>query len=274
MMTVDNRPVRGFGRLRTALLPVLLVLVAVLHVAARGSSVGGSWPAWLLVVVAAGVLWQGLARELPIQNVVAVATILALTGSALLFLAGLPEIHSRVAQTGQLGLPMTRLAFAGFVWNGIVLGSRGVARRLLLPQWESAPYRGLGTLLLALVLGVILMELPAPLWQAAGVEGVAAYPFRLGWVPVVGLGFTLVAVVPFLVLKRPKAPVDAGAGGTGEPLVVWTVLTAMAVADGSMAAGRGVCVLAAVLVVGLVWGKAVRARAAVAKPRAGPSMVV
>lgn len=274
MMTVDNRSVRGFGRLRTALLPVLLVLVAVFHVAARGSSVGGSWQGWLVVVLAAGVLWQGLARELPIQNVLAVACILALTGSATLFLAALPEIHARVAQTGRLGLPVTTFAFAGFVWNGIVLGSRGVARRLLLPQWESAPYRGLGTLLLALVLGVILMELAAPLWRAAGVEGVAAYPFRLGWVPVVGLGFTLVAVVPFLLLKRPTAPVVAGALGTGEAVLFWTVLTAMAVVDGNMGAGRRVCVVAAVLVVGFAWVKTVWARAAVAKASAGPSMIV
>jgi hypothetical protein len=226
------------------------------------------------VALAAGVVWQGLARELPIQNVVAVAAILAVTGSAMLFLAALPEIHARVAQTGQLGLPLASLAFAGLVWNGIVLGSRGVARRLVLPRWESAPYRGLGTLLLALMLGVILMELPAPLWRAAGVEGVAAYPYRLGWIPVVGLGFTVVAVVPFLLRKRPKLPVDASTEVTEEPLVVWTVLTALAVADGNLAAGRVVCVLAAVVVVGLAWAKTVRARAAVAKPCAGPSMVV
>lgn len=274
MMTVDNRPERGFGRLWTALLPVLLLLVAVLHVAARGSSVGGSWQAWLFVVLAAGVLWQGLARELPIQNVLAVAIILALTGGALLLLAGLPEIHSRVAQTGQLGLPVATLAFGGFLWNGIVLGSRGVARRLVLPQWESVPYRGLGTLLLALVLGVILMELAAPLWQAAGEEGVAAYPFHLGWVPVVGLGFSFVAVVPFLLSKRPKTPVDLGTGVTGEPVVVWTLLTALAVADGTVANWRGGCVVAAAVIMAVAWVKAVRARAAVAKLRAGPSMVV
>lgn len=143
------------------LLVVLLAGVFALVLAANGLSLDlpgrPGWPEALLLVLATAGTITALARQLPLQNVLLAAGVIALLGGAVHTLGvtlGIPfgpflfgaEAGPQLFKTLPWGLPL--------IWIVAVLNSRGVARLILRPWRKIQNYgfwlMGLTGLLLAL----------------------------------------------------------------------------------------------------------------------------
>lgn len=214
-------------------------------------------PGWLeaLLLLAATIsTFASLSRQLPGQNVVLGATIIALLGSfvqAVGVLTGIPFGPSRYTEAAGPRLFGVLPWFIPLVWVVVVLNGRGVARLVLRPCRKGNRY------------GYWLLGLTAALCAAFrfGLEFFAARVQRywIGeptWLPLTGYGIPLadslgwaVAVVviltvatPALINKRPaQFPPD------WHPLWVWTLLNLLFV----LAEFRTDCRLAAVVSVSL-----------------------
>lgn len=194
-----------------------------------------AWPAawtWVSVApwaLAAMTLSIGLARRLPVQNVVAVAALAGVLGFALEALnaaTNIPFGHRQMADLagpGVLGVAW----FQPFLWISLAMAGRGVARLILRP-WRKLAYYGFWVMGAA-ILFTLAMALA---YEAAGAAGGwwwrenrpgvwawygAPVASVLGWLMTTLLiyGFT----TPWFLNKQPvKQPTD------WHPLVVWEVL--------------------------------------------------
>jgi putative membrane protein len=191
----------------------------------------GNWPDGLLVVLATASTLASLARQLPGQNVLLVAFLIALIAGAaetLGALTGIPfgPYHYSDALGPRLfdALPWAVPLF----WVVIILNARGVARLVMRP-WRQAQNYGWWLMGLTVAL-VVLFDLGFEPF-AVSVKGFWSWqPTRLplDWhgAPVVNfLGWALTAllillfVTPSLLNKRPvKYPPDF------YPLIVWMLL--------------------------------------------------
>lgn len=211
-----------------ALASFLLVLVALLVQLRLPGKPG--WPEAVLVLAATAATLTSLSRQLPGQNVLLAAIVIAFIGGV---------VHGVGAATGIPFGPFTYTDAAGprifdtlawpipLVWIVAVLNSRGVARMMLRP-WRKLPTYGFWLIGITAALTVLFDAALEPfavvvkrywLWSATKLPfawyGVPLTNF-LGWLVTVLL--MLAFVTPVLIDKRPrpiKRPADY------HPLVVW-----------------------------------------------------
>jgi uncharacterized membrane protein len=188
-----------------------------------------NWPEAALVFLAAFSTLASLARQLPLQNILLAASVIALIGggvSALGAVTGIPfgpfafgdEAGPQLFKTLPWAMP--------FVWIIIVLNSRGVARLILRPwrKIQSYGYWLIGVTAVLAVLFVLALDPFASrvkhywLWTPArfSVTSLGAPPVNFfGWTVVTLL--MLAFVTPALINKLPvqKSPAEF------HPLAVW-----------------------------------------------------
>ncbi len=194
-----------------------------------------AWPSdwtWLSVApwaLAALTLSMGLARRLPVQNVVAVAALAGVLGFALEALNAATNIPFGHRQMSDLaGARVLGVAwFQPFLWVSLAMAGRGVARLILRP-WRKLAYYGIwvmGTailLTLAMALAYEAAGAAGGWWWRENRPGIPAWygaPLAsvFGWLvtTLVIYGFT----TPWFLNKQPvKQPTD------WHPLVVWEIL--------------------------------------------------
>ncbi len=184
---------------------------------------------------AALTLAVGLARRLPMQNVVAVVCLAAVMGSAVEALnaaTNLPFGHR--AMTDQAGIQTVGVGgYQPFLWVALAISGRGVARLILRP-WRKLGYYGFWVMGAATLLTLVLVLMYEPFgtgagwwwrenragawnWYGAPVASV------FGWVLTTLLiyGFT----TPWFLNKQPvKQPTDWHPLLVWEGLLVWMVL--------------------------------------------------
>ncbi|HEV2395054.1 MAG TPA: carotenoid biosynthesis protein [Verrucomicrobiae bacterium] len=190
---------------------------------------GRGWPEGLLLVLGAVTTLCGLARQLPTQNVLAVALLIALMGGV---------AQSLGAFTGAPFGPLAcidrsePLLFGilpwsiPLIWIVALLTGRGVSRLMFRP-WRQSRVYGFWVLGCTVVLAVLL-ELALDMyarqikeygvWKPTGLPVdwyTTAFVNCLGWA--VAAAIILVCVTPFLINKRPAAS-DAP---DYHPLLVW-----------------------------------------------------
>ena len=215
--------------------PALLVFLLLVVADAVRTWLRLPWPAawtWLSVApwaLAALTLSIGLARRLPVQNVVAVAALAGLLGfglEALNAATNIPFGHRQMAD--RAGAQVLGVAwFQPFLWISLAMAGRGVARLMLRP-WRKLSYYGFWVMGTAIVLTLVM----ALAYEAAG--GAGGWWWRenrpgvwawygaplasvFGWLVTTLLiyGFT----TPWFLNKQPvKQPTD------WHPLVVWEIL--------------------------------------------------
>jgi uncharacterized membrane protein len=187
------------------------------------------WPEGVLLLLAVATLLASLARQLPGQNVMAVAGIIALIAGAVESLGALTAIpfgpHVYTANIGQKLFHPLPWAVP-LVWIAVILSSRGVGRLMLRPWRKSRTYgfrlMGLTTLL------VVLFDVGLEPY-ATRVEHYWFWnptKLRLDWYTTPWINFfgwavttllILAFVTPFLINKKPMAPPPPDYS----PLVVW-----------------------------------------------------
>lgn len=197
---------------------------------------GVIWP------LAAATTLVGLARRLPLQNVVAVSGLTTGLGFVALWLGTLTDVpFGRREFTERLGatLPGHVPWTLPFLWLTLTVTCRGVARLILRPG-RKLTYHGLWVMGLATLLAVLFDLALEPVahehhwWLWATPPGTPARP-TAPWVNLLGWALTTLVIhgcsTPWLLNKQPvKQPTD------WHPLRVWLLLL-LFLAAGSAAAG-------------------------------------
>ncbi len=146
-----NSPANGFAEKARVwthwLFTVLLAVIGALVLAADGLTLNlpgkPGWPEALLLLLAAAGTLIALVRQLPLQNVLLAAGVIALLGSAAQALGvktGIPfgpflfgaDAGPRWFKTLPWAQPL--------IWVVVILNSRGVARLILRPWWKIRTY--------------------------------------------------------------------------------------------------------------------------------------
>ena len=137
-----------------------LVLFAVNWVALAlriGSAATAAWPETLLLLATAGTLLVGLARRLPLQNVVvSVVLIAGISGltTAVSARTGIPFGPRAFSEPAGPTIGETVPWFIPPLWTAIIVSSRGVARLMARP-WRKTNYYGFWVIgLTAAVMGL------------------------------------------------------------------------------------------------------------------------
>lgn len=192
------------------------------------------WPEGVLVVLAAAVTVAGMLRQLPGQNVMLVAVLAAVIGSAAHCLGALTSIpFGPFYFTGRIGRELFHpLPWAiPFLWIIVVFNSRGVARLILRP-WRKI--RAYGFWLIGLTIALVMLFVVAlePFasrvqhywtWNATRIP-VHWHSAPLSDFPAWGVItlFILAFATPWLLNKKPvKFPPDYS------PLVMWLLLNGL-----------------------------------------------
>ena len=227
-------PPGGFARVAWPAFAALLAAEVAWVAAAPAHSPARSLPAAALVVgLALLATVAGLARRLPAANAVAAAgTVFGLTTAALLLgRAGLPLGPADYPPgLGPRCLGLVPVAFP-LAWVGLLLNSRGLARRLV---YGARPAVGRGRLVIGWAVPLTLLgdgllqhwaRAAAGVWGAGTPTGVplAHYPVAAAF-----SALNLILLTPWLIDKHPSAPRPADAF----PALIWAVLLAgLALAD-------------------------------------------
>ncbi len=190
---------------------------------------GARWPEGVLLVLGAALLLASLAADLPVQNLIAIATLtMLISGAAYVFNAWIsvpfgPCTYLRNA--GQILFPPLPWSLP-VLWVVVFLSARGVARRLLSP-WRA--FNGYGYWLTGLTVLLVVWfafalepfahrrelwvwgstKLPAACWYTAPVTAF------FGWA-VVGL-LVVLFTSPFMLVKMPGSQHQKA----DPPLFVW-----------------------------------------------------
>ncbi|HTH49433.1 MAG TPA: carotenoid biosynthesis protein [Candidatus Limnocylindria bacterium] len=218
-----HKPAFGLFLLWLALATAMLVL-------------GIAWPETapgldgLLWLLAAATTLVGLARRLPLQNVVAVGLLAAGLGFVALWIGVLTDVpFGRREFTEVLGERLPgRVPWAmPFLWITLTVTCRGVARLILRP-WRKLTYYGLWVMALATGLALLFDLALEPLAHARTWWRWETLPRTLTWhtapwVNFLGWILTTLAIygfsTPWLLNKQPvKQPTD------WHPLLVWALL--------------------------------------------------
>ena len=216
--------------------PVLGAFLLWLGVNLTVLALGLPWPSalpWLeggVWLLAATTTLVGLARRLPLQNVVAVALIATGIAFAILWIGALTDIpFGRREFSARLGdrlvgqVPWT----LPFLWVTLTVAGRGVARLILRP-WRKLTYYGLWVMGLATLLSLTFDFALEPFafirgwWRWEALPGTPAW-HSAPWVNFLGWTLTTLLIygftTPWLLNKQPvKQPTD------WHPLLVWCSL--------------------------------------------------
>ena len=212
------------------------------------------WLDGLVWLLAAATTLVGLARRLPLQNVVAVAALAGGIAFAVLWIGAVTDIpFGRREFSGHLGERLAgRVPWTlPFLWLTLTVAGRGVARLILRP-WRKLTYYGLWVMGVATALSLafdLALEptaLAREWWRWEALPGTPAW-HAAPWVNFLGWTMTTLVIygftTPWLLNKQPvKQPTD------WHPLLVWVSLLLL-LATGGALAGAGDAV-ALVLVVG------------------------
>src|SRR6185369_198512 len=227
-----------------------LLVLSVLRIE---TSPGERWLEGLFLCFATLSTLLGLARRVPLQNVVATAMLIALISGAvgsLVSVSGIP--FGPIFYLGSFGnkffdvLPWP----APLGWIFLIVNGRGIARLIMRP-WRKTNYYGFWvigyTCLLAVILDVALEPFAVYvkeywIWQTP--KSVPAW-YTAPWVNFLGWFITALAILtfsmPWLINKQPvKQPIDY------HPLIVWLLL------NWWLMAGNGVHHLWPAVAVGLL----------------------
>jgi uncharacterized membrane protein len=186
----------------------------------------------LLLLCSSGSLLIGMARRLPIQNVIGagfLVSALAITILSVGSITGVPFVPIRFTLNGGLDLFGSVPLFIPFLWITVILSSRGVARLIARPWRKGGSYGfwviGL-TVLLCLVFDLALepyasfarkfwvWKISSRVWNWYGTP----WSNFLGW-GITALGILIVGT-PWFINKQPiKQPTDY------HPLTIWMMLT-------------------------------------------------
>jgi uncharacterized membrane protein len=190
------------------------------------------WPEGVLLVLTAATLAASLTRQLPVQNVMLAAMIIAVIGGGAHTVGSLTGVpFGPYAYTERIGQPLfPPLPWAvPFLWVTVILASRGVARLMLRPWRKTSTYGfrliGLTTLL------VVLLDVGLEVFATRVKQYWHWQPtkLRLEWYGTPGvnsLGWAVTALLilafatPALINKKPmpQPPPDYS------PLTVWLLL--------------------------------------------------
>jgi uncharacterized membrane protein len=247
----------------TGLFLVCLGLSAMRDAGATQWPAGAGWLDAALVLTATAATLLSLARELPVQNVLLSATLIAGVGAFGQVMSGLsgfpsgPIVYSPAAGPRLLDiLPW----WIPLVWVVALLNARGTAR-LVLRRRQPDRYYGFEVLGLTLILTLVLDLGLAPFavrvreywaWPAAGPDG-GWYGTPFAWIAgrILTALVTLLIVTPFLINKSPAPRPPAF-----HPLLIWvlvsSVFLAAAIAHGFRAAALP-GLLVTLAVVALAW---------------------
>jgi uncharacterized membrane protein len=158
--TNEKMPSSKIHWLFVALLAVIFALVLATFLAPPLHFPGDSnWPEIALLLIATASTIFALQRQLPIQNVLLAASIIAIVGggiSALGAASGIP--FGPFTFTGGLGPKLFKILpwAMPFIWVVVVLNSRGVARLILRP-WRKTKTYGFWLMGLAAVLTMLFI---------------------------------------------------------------------------------------------------------------------
>lgn len=218
-----HKPAFGLFLLWLALALVALVLEIAWPAAAPGLDA-------LLWPLAAATSLVGLARRLPLQNVVAVGLTAGGLGFVALWIGVLTDVPfgRREFMAGLGDLLPGRVPWAlPFLWITLTVTCRGVARLILRP-WRKLTYYGLWVMALATALALLFDLALEPLahlrtwWRWDTLPRTLTW-YNAPWVNFLGWVLTTLAIygfsTPWLLNKQPvKQPTD------WHPLLVWTLL--------------------------------------------------
>jgi hypothetical protein len=225
MMELFNPPMnsRAAETARKCLLALFLSLGAICFI--RAWFPGGEvWPEILLLLLAIGVVFSGLRRELPFQNILLAAAVIAL-------LSSFASISSAVA-----GYPLNGPRLFGvrpdeivrnlpwpqpLLWVVALLSSRGSAR-LILQRWRTLPGYGFWVIGLTALLTCVF-------WTGLEWSESSAGLLRAGELLFTSI-LLITLVTPVLISKHPSP-----AKPSCEPAMVW--FSAAAVLAARCAAG-------------------------------------
>ncbi len=194
---------------------------------------------WTLAVISLGV---GLARRLPLQNIVFASFGLLLASTALELLTaqtGVPfGLRRATAGGGCFGMPW----FAPFIWAALTLSARGLARLMLKPFRQTRFY-GLwvlgvaGALISSAWLAVVPVAAAGNWWEfhvPATALNWHGMPLLAQPAIAVAALLQLAFVTPWLLNKKPvRQPLDL------HPLAVWVCLLGWLLARQAIAGMRG-----------------------------------
>lgn len=198
------------------------------------------WLDGLVWPLAAATALVGLARRLPLQNVVAVGALAGGLGLAALWLGTVTDIPfgRRVFSTRLGDLIGDRVPWSlPFLWLTLTVTCRGIARLILRP-WRGLTDYGLWVMGVATALALVFDLVLEPIAYARGWWRWDARPGTPAWhsAPWVNfLGWTLTSLTiygfstPWLLNKRPvKQPTD------WHPLLLWVALLALLATGGAL----------------------------------------
>ena len=238
--------------------PVLGLFVGWLAVSSVALALRLPWPVdlpWLdalLWPLAAATLLVGLARRLPLQNVVVTALLAGGIGLAVHWIGGVTDVpFGRRESSGLMGDRLLRHVPWGlpFVWITLAIACRGVARLILRP-WRKLTYYGFWVMGVAALLSLLTALAPEPFaharawWVWETPRGVWAW-HTAPWVDFLGWLLTTLAIygftTPWLLNKQPvKQPTD------WHPLLVWGLLSAFLTLGNALAGAWDAVVLVSV----------------------------